>query len=481
MLSFEEYAKLDATGLAALISAGEISVTEVHDTARAAIAALDENLHAVAEGPWPASLDFAANSPFRGVPFVLKDIGCHAKGVKMHMGTRALTDGYEHDTDSILMTRFKAAGLAAIATTKLPELALSAATEPLLKGPVLNPWNAERTVGGSSGGSAALVAGRAVPIAHANDGGGSIRVPACHNGLVGLKPSRGRIPLGPNQQEIMFGNGSEFVVSRSVRDTAALLDYVHGYAPGERYGAPKPDDTFESSIGRRRQLRLAVSTRQWSDTALDGDVRSAMDTFVLDCASLGHHVDIVDPPLDWELLVESFTVLWCFCAAASVDMISAMSGKPKNRDWFEATTLATAEAGHKLGPSALQNALDGMNTVSRRIAAFMADWDILVTPTCNTVAPPVGTLNADDVHETAAGWTHRILKLYPTCAMYNVTGAPAINVPVGFSEAYAVPIGIQLGAKMYQEANLIQLAAELESIRPWDHRMPPTSIGRPIG
>jgi amidase len=205
-----------------------------------------------------------------------------------------------------------------------------------------------------------------------------------------------------------------------------------------------------------------------------------MDTFVRDSAMLGHHVEIVDPPLDWELLVESFTAMWCFCAAASVDMVSAMTGKPKNRDWFEATTLATAEAGHKIGPSELQNALDGMNTVSRLIAAFMTNWDILVTPTCNTVAPPVGTLNADNVDETATGWTRRILNLYPTCAMYNVTGAPAINVPVGYSPTYAVPIGIQLGAKMYHEADLIQLAAELESTRPWGHRMPRVSIGAPV-
>lgn len=476
MLDFDEYAQLDATGLAELIDAGEVSVAEVHQTARSAIAALDKRVHALVEGPWPAPVSFADDSPFRGVPFVLKDIGCHAKGVKMRMGTRALPDGFDHDADSVLMTRFKAAGLATFATTKLPELALNAATEPLVGGPVLNPWNTQRTAGGSSGGSAALVAGRAVPMAHANDGGGSIRVPACHNGLVGLKPSRGRIPVGPDQQEIMFGNAIEFALTRSVRDTAALLDSVHGYAPGERYGAPLPDNSFHSAIGRPHRLRIAVSTRQWSETALDDDVHNAINAFAGEAANLGHRVDIVDPPLDWDQLVEAFTSIWCFCTAATVEMLAAMTDKPKNRDWFEATTLAAAEAGHKLGPTDLMSAFDRMNDLSRQIAGFMAEWDILATPTCNTVAPPVGTLNQDNTDDTAAEWVRRILNPYPTCALYNITGAPAMNVPTGFSSTYTVPIGIQLGAQMYGEADLIQFAAELESARPWSHRMPSTSI-----
>lgn len=477
MLTFDEYAQLDATGLAELIGSGEVLLADVHETARSAIAVLDETVHALVEGPWPTPLNFADDSLFRGVPFVLKDIGCHARGVKMRMGTRALANGYDHGADSVLMARFRAAGLATFATTKLPELALNAATEPLVGGPVLNPWNTQRTAGGSSGGSAVLVAGRAVPIAHANDGGGSIRVPACHNGLVGLKPSRGRIPVGPNQQEIMFGNAIEFALTRSVRDTAALLDNVHGYAPGERYGAPIPDNSFESAIGRPRRLRIAVSTRQWSETALDDDVHNTMNAFAGEAADLGHYVDIVDPPLDWDQLAEAFTSIWCFCTAATVDMLAAMTDRPKNRDWFEATTLAAAEAGHKLGAVDLMGALDHMNTLSRRIAHFMADWDILATPTCNTVAPPIGTLNQDNIDDTAAEWVRRILNPYPTCALYNITGAPAMNVPTGFSSTYTVPVGIQLGAAMYQEARLIQLAAELESICPWHHRMPPISIG----
>lgn len=476
MLTVDEYARLDATGLAALIGAGEVSVAEVHQTARTAIAALDETVHALVEGPWPAPLDYAGESLFRGVPFVLKDIGCHAKGVKMRMGTRALRDGIDHGVDSVLMSRFKAAGLATLATTKTPELALNAATEPLLNGPVLNPWNMERTPGGSSGGSAVLVAARAVPIAHANDGGGSIRVPACHNGLVGLKPSRGRIPVGPGQQEIFFGNAIEFALTRSVRDTAALLDAIHGYAPGERYGAPAPDSQFLSAVGRGSRLRIAVSTRQWSDTTLDSEVRSTTDRFAAVAANLGHHVDIVDPPLDWDQMADAFTTIWCFCTAATVDALAAMTGKPKSGAWFEATTLAAAEAGRTLGPVELTQALDAMNAISRRIADFMADWDVVATPTSNTVAPPLGSLNQDNDDDTAAGWVRRILSPYPTCALYNITGAPAINVPIGFSADHGVPIGIQLGAGMFQEADLIQLAAEFESTEPWSHRLPPVSV-----
>lgn len=478
MLDADEYAALDATALAGLVEAGDVSVAELHDTARAAIADVDRTLHAVVEGPWPEALDHDEGSPFRGVPFVLKDICCHAKGVRMFMGSRALAGGHTHDSDSILMSRFKASGLAAVATTKTPELALSASTEPLLYGPVLNPWNPARTVGGSSGGSAALVAAGAVPIAHANDGGGSIRVPACHNGLVGLKPSRGRIPMGPGQQEIMSGNAIEFALTRTVRDTARLLDGLHGYAPGERYGAPDPEQSFSAAIGRRRRLRVAVSSQQWSDTALDGDVTATMAQFGTDAEALGHRVEAVDPPFDWEELMDAFTTIWCFGTAASVDLLAKMSGRARDRASFEATTLTTAEEGLRLGPLELATALDGMNTISRRIAAFMSDWDVLATPTSNTVAAPIGTLDADNTDDTAAGWVRRVLTAYPTCALYNVTGAPAINVPVGFSGTHGVPIGIQLGANMFGEADLITLAAELEIARPWAGRKPAIHAGR---
>lgn len=478
MLDFTEYASWDGTRISELIGAGDVSAREVSETAIAAISAVDPTLSAVAEGPLVEASAYEPASAFRGVPFVLKDVACHAAGIPMYMGSRALAAGFTYDHDSILMSRFRRAGLALVATTKTPELALNASTEPLLYGPVYNPWNRDRTVGGSSGGSAALVAAGAVPIAHANDGGGSIRVPSCHTGLVGLKPSRGRIPLGPGQQEIMAGNAIEFALTRTVRDAARLLDAVHGYAPGERYGAPDPEDgAFVRALRRRRRLRVAVSTSPYSPTPVDPAVRSAVDATARNIASLGHDVEYADLPYDWDELMRAFTTIWCFGTAATVEMLSTVAGVPKTAEYFENTTLVSAAEGLELGSLDLAQAQATMNAVSRRIADFMADWDVVVTPTCNRVAPSTGELNAHNTEDDATAWGRRILTAYPVCPLYNVTGAPAINVPAGVCDTHQVPIGVQLGADLYREADLLQLAAELEDLDALGGRLPHHHVG----
>jgi amidase len=269
MLTIDEYSRYDATGLAELIRAGHTTADEVHTVALEAVALADTSLNACVEGPWERPLDADPQGVFAGVPFAIKDILCHAAGVPVHMGSRALAEGVVFDHDTTLMSRFRRAGLATVCTTKTPEFALNGTTEPVFGGPVRNPWDLTRSPGGSSGGSAALVACGALPVAHGNDGAGSLRIPASHTGTIGLEPSRGRIPIGPDIQEAFYANAVEFAITRSVRDTAALLDAVHGNQPGEKYSAPLPKRSYLDELtAAPRRLHIAVCTDSWTDAVV---------------------------------------------------------------------------------------------------------------------------------------------------------------------------------------------------------------------
>ncbi|MCK9249902.1 MAG: amidase [Solirubrobacteraceae bacterium] len=475
MLSFEEYAAHDGLGLAGVIASGDVSAAEVHETAVAAIRAVDDQLDAVVEGPWEQPLDHAEDGPFGGVPFVLKDILCHATGVPMRLGSRVTGDGVPYEEDSLLMQRFKRAGLATFATAKTPELAMSAWTEPVAYGPVRNPWDVTRSPGGSSGGPAALVAAGAVPLAHANDGGGSIRIPAAYNGLVGLKPSRGRVPLGPGQQELFFGNAVEFALARTVRDSAALFDLVHGDAPGEKYGAPAPAGPYADEVGRGGRLRIAVSLDDWGDVPLDPQVRRVVEEAARALEDLGHDVVEARPPVDWEEMLAAFTTTWCFQLVGSVYGIAELLGRPVDGTSYEATNLTCARAGLELGPPELLGALDRINLLSRAFAGFLGDHDVLLSPVAHELQPPLGTYDANDADVDAAGWVRRVVAAFPLCATYNMTGAPAISVPVGMSDE-GLPIGVQLGAAMYREDVLYRLAGQLEERLPWRDRRPAVHV-----
>jgi amidase len=288
MLTIEEYSRYDATGLVGLIKSGQITREEVQAAAIDAVTLANTSLHACVEGPWERPLDADPQGPFAGIPFAIKDILCHAAGVPVHMGSRALAEGLNFDDDTILMARFRRAGLGVVCTTKTPEFALNATTEPVLGGPVRNPWDATRSPGGSSGGSAALVVCGALPLAHASDGAGSIRIPACYTGTVGLKPSRGRVSMGPDVQEAFNACVAEFAITRSVRDTAALLDAVHGNHPGEKYSAPLPARRYvdELAAGPRR-LRVAVCADSWTDAVVHPDVAAAVESTASLLSDLG--------------------------------------------------------------------------------------------------------------------------------------------------------------------------------------------------
>jgi amidase len=480
MLTPADYADRDGLGLAELIKAGEVTAAEVQETAVAAITAVDEDLNAVVEGPFEPALRYAEDSTFAGVPFVLKDILCHAEGVPMHLGCRGMTEGIVFDHDSHLMSRFRAAGMATVATARTPELAMSAWTEPLLGGAVHSPWNLAKSPGGSSGGPAALVASGAVPLAHANDGGGSIRIPASYNGLVGLKPSRGRVPIGPGYQEVMFGNAVEFALTRTVRDCAALFDAVHGNMPGERGGAPLPARPYSQEItGRGRPLRIGVCTDAWSGVDVDPEVRQVVEQTASTLRDLGHHVEEARPDIVWDEMLGAFTTTWCAGLAMSVYGLAELLGLEVDGENFEGTTLTCARAGSTMTPLDLGAAFNVMNTVTRSFAAFTSEWDVFLTPTSNTLPPDLGTFDADNLEDSPADWVRRVISPFPLCMLYNISGSPAMSVPVGQS-ADGLPIGVQIGTAMFDESVLFQLAAQLEESMPWADRRPAVHVSKDL-
>lgn len=472
MLSVEEYSSYDAVGLAELIRAGDVKPSEVHEAGVNAAKRADRRLHACIEGPWDTPLDASTGGAFTGVPFVLKDLLCHAAGIPLHLGSRALADGIVLDHDSELMARFRRAGLAAVASTKIPEFALSPTTEALLGGAVLNPWDPSRSPGGSSGGAAAMVAAGAVPIAHANDGAGSIRIPACHTGTVGLKPSRGRVPIGPGVSEAFYGNVVEFAITRTVRDAASLLDVVHGNLPGEKYSAPMPSRCYRDELGRPSgALRIALCADSWNELSVDPEVVRTMESTAQLLSDLGHHVELARPALDWEALLAAMVTTFCAGTAADVIPLGEALGVGVSPDYFEATTIAAAEAGRSVTPIDLARAFATNNTANRQMAAFMREWDVFVTPTALTPPVALGTFRADDPSFTAPQWVRKVITPYPMCGLYNVTGAPAVSLPLGTTSG-GLPIGVQFGADIYREDTLLRLAAQLERARPWADRKP---------
>jgi amidase len=462
-----EYAEYDATALAALIRAGEVDGTEIYEAALAALDAVNPRLNALADGPWEQPLPFAADGPFGGVPFVLKDLGAHPQGVPIRAGSRLSGSGISFPHESHLVERFRKAGLATAAVTTTPEFGLSTNTEPVVYGSTRNPWDVARSAGGSSGGSAALVAAGAVPIGHAGDAGGSIRVPASCCGLVGLKPSRGRVSDGPDRQEVLYGLAADFVLVRTVRDCAAALDAVAGAMPGDKFIVKEPARPWASEVNAEPgALRVALHTRSWSDVAVDAEVARAVEDVGRELERLGHHVEAAAPEFSWDEFIAATVTIWANACAEAVHGIAALTGNRPGVDTLERTTLALYEHGRGLTALELGTALQRVNTLARGVGAFFTRWDVLVTPTMAVQPTPLGYLNADDPSLTAEGWVRRVFGACPFTALFNCAGTPAISVPSGRSST-GLPIGVQLAAAMCDESVLIALASQLEVALPW--------------
>jgi amidase len=470
-MNLSEYSTHDATSLAGLIRSGQVSAAEVERTARQAIEAVNPSLNAVVGEVFERPLDANPKGAFAGVPFVVKDLVAHAAGVTHEMGSR-LARGLAFPHDSILMSKFRQAGLAVMARTNTPELGCAATTEPVVNGPTRNPWDPTRSPGGSSGGSAALVAAGAVPFAHANDGGGSIRIPAALCGLVGLKPTRGRVAVGPDSDNPLAGLGIEFALSRTVRDSAALLDQVHGSAPGELFWLAPPTRAYAQEVGADPgNLDVAYSVNPSNGAPVDRESIAAVERVVKLLGEMGHRVSLGEPPVPHEAFSHAVVTFFATFVAHGVEELSKALHRTPSPDTLEATTLALYHHAQELTALDVLTAEANRNLVNRGVGAWFETVDLLVTPTTAEPAWPLGWMNADDPAYDATGWMDRVFSKIPFTALFNMTGQPAITVPVAQSSS-GLPIGVQLVARYGREDVLFQVAAQLERALPWKDRRP---------
>lgn len=469
-----DLAKLDATAQAELVSSGEMSATELVEASIANIEALNPELNAVIhplfeEGRAAAAGDLP-DGPFTGVAFLLKDLGAAFAGQPFHMGMQFLKDaGFTAPVDTYLAQRFRDAGFVTIGKTNLPELGILPTTEPVAYGASKNPWNTGHSTGGSSGGSGAAVASGMVPVAHANDGGGSIRIPASECGLVGLKPTRQRTSEGPIIGDIMSGLTVELVVSKSVRDTAAILDAVHGPAPGDPYLALPPERPYVEELGADPgALRIGLWTDPITEHEAHPDVVAAAKEAAGFLEGLGHTVDVPDlSMLDQFDLIDSFTVRWACGQAATLDQIGTLAGRPLTADDVEPLTWAMAEEGRGYTGGQYLAAIGQHQALGRAMAGLHATYDLILTPTLGEPPPPLGSFDQSGPDPLDAFRRAEILGTFT--AAFNATGQPAISLPLHMNDA-GLPIGVQLVAAFGSEDLLLRVASQLEEAHPWAER-----------
>jgi amidase len=473
ILAFTEYAEYDGVGLADLITRKEVTPLELVEAAIARAEALNPRLNAIVYRCFESARDRArrgaVDGPFKGVPFLLKDILGQTTEAPTRAGSRFAPER-PAPMDAELTARFRRAGLIPLGKTNVPEFGLLPLTEPQLYGPTRNPWHPEHSAGGSSGGSAAAVAARIVPLAHANDGGGSIRVPAACCGLVGLKPTRGRNPLGPYFGDIISGLLAEHVVSRSVRDTAVALDAVSGPDLGDPYAAPPAARPFAEALRENgRRLTIAFTRVNLAGEKVHEDCAAAVESAAALCAELGHELVEDGPRIDAALMLQAFLTVWLAGLAQAVEAIAMLTGKAPTAECFEALTWSLYQQGKAITAAQYLIAWGGLQQIARLVARWQAKWDVWLTPTLG--APPLrlGSVDTSDSDVTRAlAALHGYAALTP---LQNVTGQPAISLPLDWN-AEGLPIGVQFVGRFGDEATLLGLAAELERARPWDARWP---------
>ncbi|HVW70863.1 MAG TPA: amidase [Steroidobacteraceae bacterium] len=467
----EDYRKQDATELARLVRNGDVKPRELVDAALEAVEAINPSINAVLETFDDEMTRASPSGPLHGVPFLLKDLVLHRRGGLLEMGSR-MARGLVASGDTELMTRFRRAGLIAIGRTTTPELGHGCTTESALSGPTRNPWDRSRMAGGSSGGSAAAVAAGITPLAHANDGAGSIRIPAACCGLFGLKPSRGRVSLGPDSGEALFGMGIENVVSRTVRDSAIILDCIQGPAPGDPYIIERPTAAYAEEVTRDPgKLRVAYTTVAWSGAPIDPECVRATENAAKLCADLGHSVHNASPAFDYALFRQTCIRAWAAGIATWVDALAVATRREPTLDFLETATLSAYELGRRLSAAQLLEVPAALNQICRSVAPFFEDHDVLLTPTTSRPAQPLGTYNQNAPGLTTEDWFDRKGSFAPFLALFNVTGQPAMSVPLAVSST-RLPIGLHFVGRFGAESVLFRLAAQLERARPWAARRP---------
>ncbi|MFE2376680.1 amidase [Streptomyces sp. NPDC059398] len=478
-----EYVGFDAVGLAELVAGGEVTPAELEAAAREATQAVNPQINAIVE-TWPADDEPSPGSaPLAGVPFLIKDIAVAMAGKRMELGSR-LTAGNVSGADSSLMRRLRRAGLVTFGRTATPEMAYSNTTEPVLYGATRNPWDPARSAGGSSGGAGAAVAAGVVPIAHATDAAGSIRVPAAHNGLFGLKPTRGRVSVGPYFDELFNGLVVHGSVSRTVRDSAVLLDQIRGPEPGDPYFAQEPSRPYAEEVTRPPgSLRIGVLTQAWGGRRTTRPVADALSRTVRLLESLGHQVEEAEVGLgvDWEEFVLASARQWTANLTASVDELAAAFGRPIDSSTLEPPILASYHYGQRVTGAQFVTALEIRNRIARSLAGYFGTHDILLTPTVPELPLLLGTHAEGAEALDGLGWLRHLLDLSPFTAAFNVAGAPAMSVPVTADAETGLPVGMQFAAGYGLEGRLFRLAGQLEQASPWAGRIPTVWAGNHTG
>ena len=470
---FKEYDNYDAVGLAELVRRRQVSPEELLEEAIARVEQRDSALNSVVNKLYDharaAIRAGLPNGPLHGVPFLLKDLHALCAGAVTTNGSRFFQDN-RADHDSELVTRYKKAGLVIFGKTNTPEFGLTITTEPTLFGPTRNPWNAQHTAGGSSGGSAAAVAAGLVPAAHASDGGGSIRIPASCCGLFGVKPTRGRNPHGPDRGEGWAGMSTEHAITRSVRDSAVLLDSTCGPDVGAPYFAASPLQPYSSEVGATLgPLRIALATRTPAGEKIAPECEQAVMQTARLLEEMGHRIEQTDLDFVPEELGPGFRMVIAGNTRAAIDLHAAKTGNRPGPEKFEKVTWALFEAGARASAAEYARAVLAVHRTGRMVGRFFERHDVLLAPTLPRPPEKLGVfdMNSDDIESY-----RRAIALFTAfTAPFNASGNPAMSVPLHWT-AEGLPVGVQFVARYGDEAALFRLAAQLEQAKPWFHRRP---------
>ena len=475
-MALPEYAQYDAVGLATLVRSGELSAREVLEEAIARAEAVNPALNFLTHRAYDVARAAADNAhlprgPLMGVPWLVKELASMWGGQPFTNTSPYLKDVIAPG-DALLLERMKAAGMIPFAKSTSPEQGWALNTESTMYGVTRSPWHLDRTPGGSSGGSAAAVAARVLPMADASDGGGSIRVPAAHCGLFGLKPARGRISLAPAMVDFWYGGATIHCVSLSVRDSAALLDVTAGALPGEPYGLPRPTRPFRDEVGANTgHLRIALVTDTPDHgTPLDGEIKQAVEEAGRLMESLGHEVEPAPVPYDFWPLYKTYSAIIAVQTAAFFDGMAGLVGRAALRDDMAPLYWSMIEKGRRYSGPDHSNHIEAMRASCRTLLMRMAAFDLWLMPTVPMLPRVHGYY---DMHLDVE--TYDDTRMGPDCcytAPFNASGSPAMSVPMGWSRE-GLPIGVQFVARDADEAMLLRVAAQIESVRPWRGRKPP--------
>ena len=492
----KDFSSYDALGLAELVRTKQVTARELVSASIENIEALNPKLNAVIHKMYDRAIKDAespVHGPFGGVPFMLKDLLAWYAGEPISSGSR-LFKGWIPPHDTEIVRRYKRSGVIVVGKTNTPEFGLTPYTEPEAFGPTVNPWDTTRTTGGSSGGSAAAVASGMVPMASGGDGGGSIRIPSSCCGIFGLKPTRGRTPAGPIVGEHWQGAAIEHVLTRSVRDSAAMLDAISGPDVGAPYWAAPPARPFIEEIGSPPgRLRIAFTSKPLLGHIVHDDCKAALNDAANLLESLGHTLVEAEPPVDREKFNMAFLTMVCGEVHAELAEATELLGRKPKREEVELTTWALSLLGGSITAGEFVRAEHYLRSSSRRIAEFFEGYDLLLTPTLSvppfptgSLQPPakeripiriLGALRAGNVLKLMGALeqaAEKIFDVIPYEPLFNVSGQPAMSVPLYWNRDN-LPIGVHLVARYGDDATLFRIASQLEEARPWMNRRPPVS------